>query len=357
MKLPVIIDNIIYNLQKSGGISVVWYEITRRLLKDRSLEFRFIEYNSSYNIFRRLLKIPKENVYWQKSRFGIKIFRYFDLRCSKMSSPFIFHSSYYRISSNPMAINITTVHDFTYEYYSKGLGKYIHCWQKHRAIRKSDYVVCISENTKLDLLKFIPEYPEERIRVIYNGVSNDYYPLDDNTLDHFDKKNILFVGIRAGYKNFDFLVTSLVNTDYCLEIVGPQLSKSEITLLNTYIPDRWEYLGRLSNYELNERYNKSFALVYPSLYEGFGIPILEAQKAGCPVIACSSSSIPEIAGEGALLIETMSKDELIRKLLILENPMERRIIKQKGIENAAKYSWDKTYNEIVSLYNEIAKVI
>ena len=102
--------------------------------------------------------------------------RYLPVTCKNVNESFIFHSSYFRISSNPNAINITTVHDFTYEYFYHGLHKWIHCWQKYYAIRKSKYVVCISENTKKDLLNFLPDVDEKKIHVIYNGVSDDYYP-------------------------------------------------------------------------------------------------------------------------------------------------------------------------------------
>lgn len=356
MTTNIIIDNIIYSLQKSGGVSVVWYELIKRILKDYRISTKYIDYSNKDNIFRSKLNIPQKQIL--KPHFiNSRIARYLDCKCSDIKIPFIFHSSYYRISSNPKAINITTVHDFTYEYFAKGISKTIHCWQKHRAIRKSEYVICISENTKKDLKKFIPEYPQDRIKVIYNGVSDDYFPLDEiSNIDiPFGKqKYLLFVGARGGYKNFNFLVESLKDTKYNLVIVGPNLEEHEKELLNSNINHQWYYAGRLSNDKLNQLYNGAFAFIYPSSYEGFGIPVLEAQKAGCPVIALNTSSIPEIVGDQTLLMNNLSTDELFKKLDILKDIHSRQTCILNGIENAKKYTWDKTYNQVIKLYTEIA---
>lgn len=355
MTTNIIIDNIIYSLQNSGGVSVVWYELIKRILKDSRINSKYIDYPNKDNIFRSKLDIPQKQIL--KPHFiNPTIARYFDCKCSDINGPFIFHSSYYRISSNPKAINITTVHDFTYEYFAKGLSKIIHCWQKHRAIRDSDYVICISENTKKDLMKFIPEFPQDKIKVIYNGVSDDYFPLDEiNDKDiPFGKQNyLLFVGARGGYKNFKFLVESLKGTKYNLVIVGPSLEEHEKELLNSNINNQWRYAGRLSNDKLNLLYNGAFAFIYPSSYEGFGIPVLEAQKAGCPVIALNASSIPEIVGDTSLLMNQLSKDELLNKLDILKDSHARKENILNGIENAKKYTWDNTYNQVINIYKEI----
>lgn len=355
MTTNIIIDNIIYSLQKSGGVSVVWYELIKRILKDSRINTKYIDYSNKDNIFRSKLNIPQKQIL--KPHFiNTRIARYLDCKCYEINTPFIFHSSYYRISSNPKAVNITTVHDFTYEYFAKGLSKTIHCWQKHRAIRKSEYVICISENTKKDLKKFIPEFPEDRIEVIYNGVSDDYFPLgeiSDKDIPFGKQKYLLFVGARGGYKNFNFLVESLKGTKYNLVIVGPSLEEHEKELLNSNINNQWHYAGRLSNDKLNLLYNGAFAFIYPSSYEGFGIPVLEAQKAGCPVIAMNASSIPEIIGDKSLLINNLNKEELLTKLEILKDNNIRQSIIKAGIKNAQKYTWDKTYNKVIELYKQI----
>ena len=151
-------------------------------------------------------------------------------------------------------------------------------------MRHSDFIVCISENTKKDLCNFLPDIDERKVRVIYNGVSDDYCENDCNVEDigmPFSKnKYVVFVGSRVNYKNFELTVRSVAKTPYNLLIVGSQLADKESVFLKSVLPDRQYYCtGFFKNKDLNTVYNNAAALVYPSIYEGFGIPIIEAQKA------------------------------------------------------------------------------
>lgn len=151
--MNIVFDNIVYSLQRSGGISVVWQELTSRFLKNQEDDLLFLEHESdNLNIFRRLLDIPKPNLKILKPLCFV-LARYCNPTL-RISEPFIFHSSYFRYCRNKYARNVTTVHDFTYEYFykHKRRGWFLHVWQRNRAIRHSDAVVCISENTKKDLL-------------------------------------------------------------------------------------------------------------------------------------------------------------------------------------------------------------
>lgn len=349
-------DNIIFTLQKIGGISVVWYELIKRLLKS-NYTIHFLNYNND-NIFFQKLKFKRNHV--KTNNLTRQFQRYINPELKQIKNPFIFHSSYYRTCNNPHAINITTVHDFTYEYFSHGLKKFLHSWQKRRAIMSSEYIICISEHTKKDLLKFIPKAAKKKIQVIYNGVSDDYKFLSCNenckTNNIPYTKYIVFVGARDGYKNFNLATKAIAKSNYNLVIVGNPLNKKEKKELDSILnPKRYYCTGRVSNQELNIIYNNAFALLYPSSYEGFGIPVLEAQKAGCPVIAYNASSIPEIIGNTPLLLQELSAKEIIRCFNILENETLRNNIIMNGLENAKRFTWDKMYEQICDIYNEIIK--
>lgn len=353
----VFVDNIIFYLQKSGGISVVWYELISRLLTEGKFSIKFVEYRTkATNMFYdKLDLVNKQKVFIRL--FCLNVQRFLPVKLRQVHVPFIFHSSYYRYSTNHQAINITTVHDFTYEYYCKGLAKWLHCWQKYRAIRHSDYIICISENTKKDLLKFLPDIDECKISVIYNGVSDDYFPMSDCMLSDlpFPKNEyLLFVGARSGYKNFEFTIDVLKAVkSKKLVIVGSPLTSKEIKKLDLNVGcDRYAYVGRISNERLNILYNNAFALLYPSYYEGFGIPVLEAQKAGCPVIAYNSSSITEIMGENSLKLNELTVDNVERCFRLLEDETIRKKIIAAGLENARKYTWDNMYLQIKDLYQK-----
>ena len=176
--MKIIFDNIIFNLQKSGGISNYWERLYSNVKKD--------------------YKIMSYNYVFLKNLIPVFIYRYLDFSI-KTNKKFIFHSSYYRISKNTKAINIVTVHDFVYEYYNRGVRRLIHKLQKGRAIKKAEKIICVSENTKKDLFKFYPNILKEKVHVVYHGVS-DNFKLIDNKGDSSNK--IIYVGKRDGYKNF-----------------------------------------------------------------------------------------------------------------------------------------------------------
>lgn len=348
-------DNVVFDWQKSGGISVVWYELIGRILTESSWETRFLDNSGSANPYRNLLKIDSSQIC--KSDTFVNLSKYLPVKFSEKRD-FVFHSSYYRYCKNINARNITTVHDFTYEYYKKGIKRFVHCWQKYNAIRHSRFVVCISENTKRDLLKFLPDVDQSKIRIIYNGVSEDYYVLENDaemSMLPFNKgEYVVFVGNRKDeYKNFSLLKRSIASTPYNLVIVGSQLSDEEKADLRKYLPEsRYKCMGFLPNEQLNIIYNYAAALVYPSSYEGFGIPVIEAQRAGCPVIAYNGSSIPEIIGDTPLLLQNISEEELITKMNLLANEQLMCKVRRSGLENSKRFSWDKMYQQYVELYEE-----
>lgn len=346
----VILDNIIFSLQQHGGVSVLWGNLIEAL-NEQKISFKMTEYSNAIqnNKIRKAISNVTDKIIPLKGL--VKIKRWINPKV-QFSSPFIFHSSHYRICKNKRAINITTVHDFVYEYYRTGPSRWLHCWQKYTAIRSSDAIICISENTKKDLLKFIPDIEADKIRVIYNGVSEDYRPLSN--LNSKCQNYLLFVGGRQNYKNFQFAVESAKAVNKKLLIVGSDISKDEETILDAILGNgNYRIVVHPDNNELNKLYNSVYALIYPSSYEGFGIPVIEAQKAGCPVIAMNSSSIPEIIGDYRLLLNKLDIEEFKTKIEYLNVQDNRISIINAGLENSKRFSWHKMTNEYLKLYHEL----
>ena len=307
--MNIVLDNIIFMLQQNGGISTVWSEHLRRARADVALRLTELDYTEQMAPrFMERYRVP----------------------AYKAETPAIFHSSYFRVLPQKGVHNVTTVHDLTYHFYRRGVAKAVHLWEEERALRHSEAVICVSENTKRDLLRFYPWYPEEQITIAYNGVSDDFYPMKSVKKKGF----LLFVGnSKAAYKRYDV-------AQHVAQLTGIEL----VTAAN------------VTKEELNKLYNEALCLLYPSDYEGFGLPVLEAQKAGCPVIAQNNSSIPEIIGEEGLMIqhdtpERMAAEmaDIVRQLLL--RPTDKIIA--AGIENAKRFSWDQSYQQVKKAYENI----
>lgn len=354
MGMSICFDNIVFDLQNAGGISVVWYELLRRTSLDTNFNIRYIDNGGKNNPYRSKLVILENEII--KGDICVPLSRYSPVSIHD-NDTFLFHSSYYRYCTNKESINITTVHDFIYDYYGHGLAKWVHCWQRNRAIRHSNYIVCISENTKKDLMKFLPDVDERKIRVIYNGVSDDYCVLSEQNSDNivpFKRgEYVIYVGGRGGHKNFDLLKRVIAKSSFNLVIVGSLLSDNEVHDLEKYVPrERYYSTGFLPNKELNVLYNNAAALIYPSSYEGFGIPVIEAQKAGCPVVAFKGSSIKEIIGDTPLLMDELTEGALLKNLSLLSDDKLMTTVKENGLNNSARFSWDKMYKDYYQLYQE-----
>ena len=306
----IILDNIIFTLQQRGGISVVWNELLKRARADKDIRLTELDYRSAVTPrFMERYRIPEYHA----------------------GQPSVFHSSYFRILPQSNVYNVTTVHDLTYHFYRHGLPKAVHLWEEERALRHSQAVICVSENTKRDLLHFYPWLQEECIHVIYNGVGDEFCPIKS-----VEKKGyLLFIGnSQVAYKRFD--VAQEVARLTGLELVTASGVSSE---------------------QLNTMYNEALCLLYPSDYEGFGIPVVEAQKAGCPVIAQRGSSIPEVIGENGLMVQHDTPQRMAQEMADIVRQLQSRstqTIIADGFENAKRFSWETTYQQVKQVYENIS---
>ena len=358
--MKIILDNIIYSNVKQGGVSNYWYELSKYLIKENRDVLFYESIKPNFNFHRSLFEIPENKIFRDQKNYYSSIAQRLSTVKIDIKEPFVFHSSYYRtLANHKYGKEVTTVHDFTHNFHSTFLKKHTHNYLKYKSIQKSAGIICISQNTYNDLMRFCPPKKKQKVTIIHNGVSDDFFVLDeDNSKSKLPKgieKNqyILYVGSRQKYKNFDF-VLSVLNESPTLKliIVGEQLHEKEKVIIGKNI-NRVEVLSHIDNITLNVLYNNALAFIYPSLYEGFGIPVIEAMKSGCPVIAHNSSSIPEVAGGAAILLNNLSISEVKKNLLKLNIASEREIIVGKGLEQSKKFSWEKCCKETVAFYDEI----
>jgi hypothetical protein len=270
--------------------------------------------------------------------------------------------------------SVVTVHDLTYLIFAKTIRKrrYLRWLDRLRfsKIGQSTILIADSENTKRDMIRLLG-IDHSKIRVIYLGVGREFSPVDNPSLIQeiktkykIDHDYILHVGgisptknMRAIMQAFRELISSY-KRDIQLVLAGdfsrsPYLGDFKRGVKDLNLENNVVLPGNIDNGELSLFYGGAALFVYPSLYEGFGLPILEAMACGCPVVTSNTSSMPEVAGGAGLMIDPRDVAELASAMhKILVNDELRRKMKVNGIERAKRFSWEKTSRETLKVYQE-----
>jgi glycosyltransferase involved in cell wall biosynthesis len=244
---------------------------------------------------------------------------------------------------------ILTIHDLVGLYQYTGIKKWLYyiLWV-YLPIKKLKYITVISEKTKQEVLKYMPS-AEKKIHVISNFVIIPI--LENTTATCQDKIRVLVVGTRSN-KNIERILQALINIDVKITIIGElEESHEHIIKANNM---QINSVNNISDDELIEKYYQSDILLFPSLYEGFGLPILEAQAQNCCVITSNISPMKEIAGGAAILVDPFSVEEIRNAVIKLVNSKEeRKNLLEKGKENVMTYSPEKISHQYINLYNKI----
>lgn len=345
LPVPIVLDGIIFSLQRHGGISVYFRQLLLRLAHDDiaailTLHGTLLQEAPSVHRNREVRHSP--------SRF-LERFR----RCDISAQRAIFHSSYYRTPSVSSTPTVVTVHDFTYERCLTGPRRWLHSQQKFAAIRAAQSVICISESTRQDLLDLVGRTPGQALHVVYNGVDEAFAP---QSLPPAPRSFVLFVGQRAGYKNFALAVSAMAHLpDLELHCVGGGKFRSdELAAVPECVRRRIRHLGFVADKTLNELYNQAVCLLYPSSYEGFGIPVVEAMRAGCPVVCVTCKAVIEVGRHALTLVPTNDPRAVAAAVVQIANPETRAAKVQAGLAVARGYSWDLTYSQTLDVYRELA---
>jgi mannosyltransferase len=267
----------------------------------------------------------------------------------------LLHTSYYRTSPQRNVRNVVSVYDFTYEKYSSGIRALVHSTQKRNAILRADAVICISENTRRDLSEWIPRCSPNKIFVTHLAADDDFFPIEERDASITDQPFVLFVGGRDGYKNFSAAVDAMSLTKDCAIVCvgGGPFTEEERDGLQHKLPGRHFHAGAVDNARLNRLYNSAVCLLYPSFYEGFGIPPLEAMKAGCPFIALNRSSLPEVAGKAGIMLEEESADALSSAIDECRAAGRREELRRAGFAQASLFSWQRTFEQTLPIYRSL----
>ncbi|MDM7957510.1 glycosyltransferase family 1 protein [Blastomonas sp.] len=350
--MAVSLDSIIFGLQRFGGISTYWHQLLMHWGSDFGHDCEVVLPDpviSGLDLAPELARLPVVH-----DRRKTAIARY--LRAAPTACT-IQHSSYYRAPASARTASVMTVYDFIYERYRTGLARHVHGVQKSRALHRADAILSISHSTRDDLLARYPRIDPSR--VIVTHLAHDaqvFRPLEQGApRDQTLARQVLFVGQRAGYKQFALAIDALRGLpDLALLIVGPPLTPDEELRLNTTLPGRWSYRDGVHNDALRLIYAQCFALLYPSDYEGFGLPVLEAMACGAPVVCSRVSSIPEVGGSAALYAERQDGAAYAAQLEALFDSAFNGDIRSKSLANAEQFSWQRCFAETEAVYRQLS---
>ena len=261
-------------------------------------------------------------------------------------------------------IYVTTMHDLNFvkipQFYSKRsfferllIGPDMLNYQKESAL-KSDHIIAISHNTKQDLVNEWGIDPC-KISVIYHGVSSPLKNLPEKRFH--EKPYILYVGTRNLYKNFgNFRKAFFLLSDKNIDLVctGVPFSSDELLNLSSLHLSERVFCYPASEYDLARLYRDALCFVYPSFYEGFGMPILEAMSYGCPVVLSNTSCFPEIAQKAGLYFDPTEIDDIHEKMKIMTGDVAlRHYYIEEGYKRIKSFSWEKCAQQHIEVYKSL----
>ena len=278
------------------------------------------------------------------------------------SEPDIIHETYYSLDRfrSLHSKRVLTVHDMIHELFPKNFSPRDRTTiLKCEAIKRADHIICISKNTQKDLIQILG-VDKKKISVIYHGISVLKSELILNAINH--TPFILYVGARErNYKNFSRFVKAfakskdLIRNFKIIAFGGGDFTVEESNIFRKMnLTDDNIVNVNGSDECLASLYNTASLFVYPSLYEGFGIPPLEAMSYGCPVACSNASSIPEVVGDAAFFFDPYSSSSIMETMEnALYNDRERNAIIGKGYRRVKKFSWDKCVGETLEVYKRL----
>ncbi len=348
-------------MQRFGGISRYYYELISRLqdIRDADIEVSaFLSQNEYFNGFPGV--ISAKPYHWRIGQLINRLNRSLSLKKINNGRYDIIHPTYYDpyFLSDDKVKKVITVHDMTQEMMPEYYAGDPVIEQKKENIYKADHIIAISENTRKDILELYPDIKAEKITVIYHG-STRLNPSGVEPSIELPKEYVLFVGNRYTYKNFKKL----------FEALGPVFEKSNIHLIcaggGSFTDQEKEMIGKyrdrvhqysMSDADLQKAYSDALCFVFPSMYEGFGLPVLEAFECGCPVVMSNTSSLPEVGGDVADYFDPTDAGSIRETVGSVinrgdENRSEEAL--KKRMKQAGKFTWNEAADRLYECYKGV----
>lgn len=376
--MPIIAIDYTPAYEQGGGIGRYVRELTVALAK--------IDHTSPYRLFVSgaqhddLSHMPSDNFVWKptaitpkwlariwhRARLPIPV----EVFTGKVN---LFHATDFVLPPTlPTTKTLLTVHDLSFirvpETASPKLKAYLDTVVP-RSVRNTDHILADSQATKDDLIDLY-DTPADKITVLLSGVNQRFKPVDDkseleSTRDKYnlgDKRYVFSVGTVQPRKNYSRVIRSvsqLRQNGFDIHYViagGKGWLEDEMyeTIQETKMEEYVQLLGFVDDVDLPALYSGSECLIIPSLYEGFGLPILEAMACGVPVITSNVSSLPEVAGEATLLIDPFDTDAITESLHnVLTNLEERTRLIKGGFQQVSQFTWERSARQLKAIYDMV----
>jgi glycosyltransferase involved in cell wall biosynthesis len=366
--MKVAYDYQIFSLQQYGGISRYYYEISKRIARYTDAKVKiFAAYYLNHYLREKkkgLIKgkfvphIPKTSpprylLNYLVTNLGIRNYK-----------PDILHETYYslcRIEHRGLK-RVVTIYDMIPEKFPETIRAFDFIKsKKKKALNYADHIICISENTKNDLLNYY-KVNDDKVSVVHLGVSMKG-GVGTGPKPICPEPYILYVGSRSGYKNYFNALKAFASSPrlngnfYFVSFGGGKYSKNELRKiqeigLNPSIIKHYSGDDGL----LKNLYSYASAMVYPSRYEGFGLPILEAMKCGCPVICSNTMALTEIAGNAAEFFSAEDVEEISNVIEnVVHSETKRNEMIKNGYDRAKQFSWDKCASKTFGIYSGLVQ--
>lgn len=332
-------ENLVRELEKISNDEMEFFIFLR---KDS-----FNEYNPANKNFRKILADYK----W----YGLKEQILFPLQLKKYKLD-LMHFTHFNVPILYRKKFVVTIHDLTLRYFptkKKSFKNYLFYSLKQlaykivfkHAIKDSEKIIAISEYTKQDISKYY-DISSNKIKIIYEGVTG-YYEVRPPEINAINirrsnlQKYVLYVGNNYPHKNLERLKLAF-------EKIKQDGLNYELVLITKFVSEQ----------ELDNLYKNASLFVFPSLYEGFGLPSLEAMKRGVPVASSNATCLPEILGDAAIYFNPLNVDDIAEKIqkILIDRELREKLIKE-GFERIKKYDWQKMAKETIAIYKSNERAI
>lgn len=354
MRIGIDVSQVIYGT----GVSSYTKNLVNSLLGQDNAN-QYILFGSSFGKFDQFSRLihPKSNAIFKSYPFPANLLdllwnRWHILPVENLIGQVdVFHSSDWTQPPTKRAGKITTIHDLSPLIVPELIPKSVVETHKKRLewVKKEvDLVIAVSDTTKHDIMKYL-SIPAEKIRVIYEAADGVFAPMGRDQVEQVEKKynlpNKYFLFVGTGRRKNLEMAQKVVEEkfrDYKLVVVGSSIGKN---LPSTV------FLGNVPAVDLAALYTGARALIYISLYEGFGLPVLEAMASGCPVVVSNIAALVETSGKAAVLVDPYNENSLIQGINQAIDQKEE--LAKKGLERARQFSWQTSAQQTLQMYQDL----